>query len=92
MRGLAVDSGMTEGQNASVDSLSRGEGLRLRRERAGLTQPQMAVAAGIGVETVVNIEKDRNVQTVKLQAYEDALGKREASLRLVTRKAESLPK
>lgn len=87
MSGLAVASWITEGQNALVESLSRGERLRLRRERAGLTQPQMAVAAGIGVETVVNIEKDRNVQTLKLAAYEDALAAHEqrASLQVVTR-------
>ena len=42
-----------------------GEALRAARKQLGLTQPQLALAAGVGVRFIVELEADK--PTVQLQ-------------------------
>lgn len=56
--------------------MTRGEIMRMWRERAGLTQPELAKLSGINQATISALEKGRNsgenLDTIELLA--DALG------------------
>jgi transcriptional regulator with XRE-family HTH domain len=56
-----------------VDFLSDGDRIAWRRRRLGWNQGQLSDAAGVGLTTIVQIEKDRNVQRAKWRAVEHAL-------------------
>lgn len=52
-----------------------GEALRAARKQLGLTQPQLALAAGIGVRFIVELEAGKpTVQLAKVLRVIDALG------------------
>jgi transcriptional regulator with XRE-family HTH domain len=68
-----------QAHNVAVPSetLSDGEAIARRRKRLGWKQGLLADKAGVGITTVVQIEKDRSVTTEKLRAVLSALDKAE---------------
>jgi transcriptional regulator with XRE-family HTH domain len=76
---------MLQGHNNAVStSPSEGERIALRRKRLGWKQQVLADKAGVGITTVVQIEKDRNVQSDRLRAVLNALDAAEKKNRPVT--------
>lgn len=72
----------THNTTVSTEATSEGEKIALRRKRLGWKQQVLADKAGVGITTVVQIEKDRSVTTEKLRAVTAALDAAERKKRL----------
>lgn len=68
-------SGKTYGTTAIQNSAELGQALRGARKSIGLTQPQLALAAGVGVRFIVDLEAGKpTLQLQPLMRVIDALG------------------
>ena len=68
-------SGKTYGMTAIQNPAELGQALRGARKSLGLTQPQLALAAGVGVRFIVDLEAGKpTLQLQPLMRVIDALG------------------